>query len=109
MVKTFAKMEARKYGLVFLLDSAGETAFEAFEGWVAGRADAPPVHGISRGEFQIHADGEVAFAGLRYECDAFEDAYNSMMKGVSTSYADHKQQDAAEKGMALAKLHGAPV
>ncbi len=65
MAQDFAKIQARKYGLrVFLSDSTGETALEAFEGWelVAlpdGRVtdavplDAVPVHGISRGTFEL--------------------------------------------------------
>lgn len=70
MVKTFAKMEARKYGLrVFFretIEFPGQQTYglEAFEGWelVAlpdGRVmdavplDVVPVHGISRGALEL--------------------------------------------------------
>lgn len=70
MVKTFAKMEARKYGLrVFFrekIEFPGQQTYgiEAFEGWelVAlpdGRVmdavplNVVPVHGISRGALEL--------------------------------------------------------
>ena len=65
LAAAFAARQARKYGLrVFLSDSTGETGLEAFDGWelVAlpdGRVvdavplDAVPVHGISRGAFEL--------------------------------------------------------
>lgn len=70
MVKTFAKMEARKYELrVFFretIEFPGQQTYglEAFEGWElvalpdggvmdAVPLDAVPVHAISRGAFEL--------------------------------------------------------
>lgn len=60
MIQDFARIQAKKYGLrVFLSDSTGETALEAFEGWelVAmpdGRVtDAVPVGEIDRISFGL--------------------------------------------------------
>lgn len=67
MIQDFAVIQAKKYGLrVFLSDSTGETALEAFEGWelVAlpdGRVmeaipvDSIPVPVMARGTFELLA------------------------------------------------------
>lgn len=65
MIQDFARIQARKYGLrVFLSESTGQTALEAFDGFelVAlpdGRVldavplDAMPVPGMTRGMFEL--------------------------------------------------------
>ena len=60
-------------------------------------------------KFDLWMDGKIVFHGSYAACKAFMDSYNDLFEGVSNNYADAARQDAAERGMALAKEHGAPV
>ena len=60
------------------------------------------------GYFNVWSHGQIVFWGMRPECDAFRDAYDSAFDGVTVNASSHTER-ACELGLALAVKHGAPT